>query len=98
MYNNNIIEKMQNIEMAVKGLSNNEKIIEALKKFKEVVYELAGVLEEYDYEFSDAAPEYLRDIDDFVYEIESFVEDETDILKGDENEIEYFATSVEQTA
>lgn len=68
-------------------MSNNEvkqEIRTALLNYKKAVSELATVLDNNDCELSNSAPEYMKDMDDFVYEVDSFVEDEIEVLIGGE--------------
>lgn len=54
-----------------------QQLIEAaLKQFAAAAQELANIIEATGYQLSNSAPAYMQDIDDFTYEITSFVDDE----------------------
>lgn len=68
--------------------TNKSKIEETLLNFKRNVIEFVTSLEKQNYELSNAAPEYLSDIDDFLYEVCSFIDDELDLIKEENDGIE----------
>lgn len=65
--------------------STSHQIKAALAQLNEAVQNLANILDENECSLSATAPEYMADMDDFAYEIASFVEDE--IIELDEEEI-----------
>lgn len=58
------------------------KIEAALKSLSVAAQELSNVLDETGYTLSKSAPDYMTDVDDFAYEIMSFVKDEVEELKS----------------
>lgn len=56
-------------------------IKELLTNFSESVQALSNAVESSDYTFTDAVPEYMKDINDFTYEIMSFVGDEIEAIE-----------------
>lgn len=60
--------------------SNKVKIEAALNAFKQATMELANIIDETGYKLSASAPECLVDIEDFAYDVVTFVEDELEEL------------------
>jgi cytochrome c556 len=65
--------------------SSTNQLKAALAQLNEAVQNLANFLDENDLSLSAAAPEYMADMDDFAYEVASFVEDEIIELDQEEN-------------
>lgn len=62
-------------------MTKNEKLEQALIAFKVAAMELSNILDETGYELQNA-PEYMEDVDDFSYDIITFVEDEISDIKN----------------
>lgn len=58
---------------------NNSQVEAALNALKIAAMELSNAIDNSDYKL-EAAPSYLQDADDFAYEIQTFVEDELELL------------------
>lgn len=57
----------------------NSNVQAALNALKIAAMELSNVIDNSGYELK-AAPKYLQDADDFAYEIQTFVEDELELI------------------
>ena len=57
-------------------VANKSEVKKAMNELVEAAMKLGNVMKENDYEFSDSVPEYIKDIDDFTYDLITTIEDE----------------------